>query len=195
MSSESQEFDPQRFEPVILPDQFIEPTLDSILPGESTYVTPWSMWVDLDGKCWIPSNITPSDTPRGTVSMWIARLEAGWAVDLTTGSDRMWQRSSGPVGVGASREDLLPVVALIQNPSDRRKIEDELKRMGSIADLQTEPFDVTVAKEVLEDIADPEGGEIRQKNRMDEAIDGGSDDDAPDIKAARGVLRRLRGDN
>jgi hypothetical protein len=119
-------------EQVSLPERLEEPTILGMLPGETTYATPWTMWFDEDGKGWVATEGPLSERSQGTAQMWIARLESGFAVDIRNLDARYshWRRQSGPQGVGSTSESSVPVIALITNPEERKIVDRHLARLN-----------------------------------------------------------------
>lgn len=71
-----------RKEHAVLPESYVEPTLDAMNIGDAVYTVPWAMWVDLDRRCWLNPKYTAHQTPGGTVCMRVERRKDGYHVWL-----------------------------------------------------------------------------------------------------------------
>lgn len=88
-------------DPGRLPEDRLQRTIASLREGESAWVVPWAMSVDVDRRCTLKADFGISDRPGGTVAMRVERRADGFHVWIP--DDATWS-------VG-SRADL-PVVAL-----------------------------------------------------------------------------------
>jgi hypothetical protein len=115
-------------EQAMLPERYEEPTVMSMLPGETTYATPWSMWFDEEGKGWLSGESTLHERPGDTVEMWVARVESGFVADIS-GLQAQWRRQPSPSGFGGQAEYSLPVVGIITNSTERQIAEEHLRQL------------------------------------------------------------------
>lgn len=81
---------------MMLPSQFVAPTLQDLNIGEGGYVVPWAMSVDPDGSLWLNSHYTVHAEPRGTLSMFVVRREGGFEVCVSKAETHRWERSEYP---------------------------------------------------------------------------------------------------
>ncbi len=96
----------------LLPEDRETPTLDQLAPGESTYTTPWAMWVDLDRKGWLHPGYKAHPVPGGTVQMKVTRTKDRYTVDLTQCKGYDWKPTSDPCYAGPHGE-WIPVAEMI----------------------------------------------------------------------------------
>lgn len=65
--------------------------------GESVYIVPWGMWVDMDGNCYLNEKYDIHPGPSGTVQLKITKIENGYIVHLKEmNGDYKWERQEGP---------------------------------------------------------------------------------------------------
>lgn len=114
---------------ITLPERYEELTVASMLPGETTYTTPWSMWFDQDGKGWVTGESRLHEIPGGTVEMWLARLNAGFVADISSLREQ-WRRQYTPSGVGTNAESSIAVIGLITNHKERKIVEAYLREIS-----------------------------------------------------------------
>jgi hypothetical protein len=89
-------FLPQKLtrQPVRLPEDYRQQTLAELPVHVPVYVTPWTMGVDEEGRCWINTGSVGRRDPAGTASMLVERLPEGWVVRTNTlAFPFQWQRS------------------------------------------------------------------------------------------------------
>lgn len=106
-------------EPVRLPEHLEEPTLGSMLVGESAWTVPWAMRITTDRRCYVDPRFTPHDRLHGTASMRLTRVPDGWQADLSEVGDFRWtpgDDGSSVVGRSTPPELLQPVIELIALP-------------------------------------------------------------------------------
>lgn len=113
---------------VVLPEQYEQPTLRGLLPGEATYTTPWSVWFDLQGSGWVALDSSPHNEKGGTAELWLGRYEEGFVANLRN-LGAQWRRQPKPSGVGFSAENAFPVIGLITNGHERRVAVRALKKL------------------------------------------------------------------
>ena len=89
-----------------LPEQFEESNqLKNMDIGDSGYIVPWGMWMDLDGNCFLNEAYTHSPTPRGTVQLKITRVIDGYIAHIhEMNDDYKWDRQSGPSYMSAKND-------------------------------------------------------------------------------------------
>ena len=84
---------------MILPNDFEEKNqLSNMKVGQSGYIVPWGMWVDVLGNCFLNENYTFHSEPGGTVQLKITRIESGYVAhlnELKPGAHK-WERQNGP---------------------------------------------------------------------------------------------------
>lgn len=92
------------------PDQ---PTIGTMVIGDSGWVTPWGMWVDVDRRCWLHPGYELHANQHGTVTMQVARREDGWHVWAPRGE--RW-RPQNTHGYHAFAGEFVPVAEIHEGP-------------------------------------------------------------------------------
>ena len=62
--------------------------------GQTGYMVPWGMWVDLDGTCYVNEQYPITNSPFGTSSLKVTRVESGYVVHIHE-SNHKWSRCDG----------------------------------------------------------------------------------------------------
>jgi len=75
------------------------------------YMTPWSMQVDAEGRCWINMSATAHEDPGGTVSMGVKKTDRGIVVYPSRGNT--WKRSDRMGESVVGFKDYAPVSEVI----------------------------------------------------------------------------------
>jgi hypothetical protein len=94
----------------ILPEDYEEATIDSMVTGERGYTVPWAMWVDADRNCWLHPKYTIHADTCGTVQMRVELREDGYHVWLVPGEK--YQPRASPGYCSPEDTEYLPVVEL-----------------------------------------------------------------------------------
>jgi hypothetical protein len=71
--------------------------LKNMKVGESGYITPWGMWIDMDGNSWLNENYELHDSTGGTVQLKITRVLDGYIAHIhEMNGDYKWTKQNGP---------------------------------------------------------------------------------------------------
>lgn len=62
--------------------------------GQIGYMVPWGMWVDQDGTCYVNEQYSFTNSPFGTSSLKVTRVESGYVVHIHE-SNHKWSRCNG----------------------------------------------------------------------------------------------------
>lgn len=94
--------------PIKLPKQYEDRALIKYMePGQCAWTLPWAVMVDEEQNVWINGGYPARHQSGGTVQMYIRRTEDG--VEILRGMEPQ-RVSRGVPWVGATKDDLLPVV-------------------------------------------------------------------------------------
>jgi hypothetical protein len=71
--------------------------LKNMKVGESGYIVPWGMWVDMDGNSYLNENYNLHPTPGGTVQLKITKVSGGYIAHVhEMKDDYKWTKQNGP---------------------------------------------------------------------------------------------------
>ena len=81
-----------------VPDAFENKNqLKNMKVGQQGYIVPWGMWIDLDGNCYLNENYTLDQSPGGTVSLKITRVNDGYIAHIHEMTEKhKWERQESP---------------------------------------------------------------------------------------------------
>jgi len=81
-----------------LPDSFENKSqLKNMKVGQQGYIVPWGMWVHSDGQCYLNEEYTFSQSPGGTVSLKITRVNDGYVAHIHEMTEKhKWERQEQP---------------------------------------------------------------------------------------------------
>ena len=82
--------DAEVFHNAQLPARYLQFTIDDLQPGQSAWVFPEAMVVDLDLRCWLQPWYPIQEGPDSLANMKVSRLQRTFAVDLTTCGSPTW---------------------------------------------------------------------------------------------------------
>ena len=73
--------------------------LKNMKVGQSGYIVPWGMWVDLNGNCWLNEDYEFDSTPGGTVQLKVTRVVDGYIAhihEMKYSNGYKWTPQTGP---------------------------------------------------------------------------------------------------
>jgi len=71
--------------------------LKNMKVGDSGYIVPWGMWVDMDGNAWLNENYDFDPVPGGTVQLKVTRVVDGYIAHIhDMNDDYKWARQNSP---------------------------------------------------------------------------------------------------
>ena len=81
-----------------LPKQYEEDRLLKYMkPGDTGYIVPWGMWVDMAGNCWLNEDYTFHENTGGTVQLKVTRVECGYIAHIHEMKENYkWQKQDRP---------------------------------------------------------------------------------------------------
>lgn len=99
-----------------LPDGRDEDTIDRMKVGESGFVVPWGMWVDLERRCWLHPKYQIRSQAGGTVKMRVERRADGFHVWLPRVSS--WTPTADPGYMSPIDTVYIPVAVIEEAAAD-----------------------------------------------------------------------------
>lgn len=91
-------------------ERYKSDTISQMDIGESGYTTPWAMWVDESGNCFLNPNYTIGGK-GGTFEMKVTRESKGYIVDLSE-CDATYQPVKAPFYIGEDG-DFINIIKVI----------------------------------------------------------------------------------
>ena len=92
-----------------LPEYMARVAIKDMVVGEHAYTVPWSIQVDLEGKCWVRGDYAFTYRQFGTSKTLITRTGEGFEVEVTRGTQYEQVHISSEA---QSQMELLPVVRI-----------------------------------------------------------------------------------
>ena len=128
-----------------LPEQFEENNqLKNMDIGDSGYIVPWGMWMDLDGNCFLNESYTHQPNTGGTVQLKITRVIDGYIAHIhEMQDDYKWEKQSSPGYMSAENDCYGPVVGF-DKPKTKspqtltlREISNATKKISFVGKLRS----------------------------------------------------------
>jgi hypothetical protein len=118
-----------------IPEQFINKNqLFNLKVGQSGYIVPWGMWVDLEGNAFLNENYNFHESSGGTVSLLITRVSEGYVAHLDSfkyfNEPYTWEKQDSPGFNSPKQACYGKIVAFsMDNYNQSQKDPDKIREM------------------------------------------------------------------